>query len=170
MLNAHHITRTLSAVLVAASLAVAVPALAQAPAGGGHNNGLETRISDLHQKLQITPAQEKKWAAVAKVMQENAEAGRKMVEEKRQDAETKTAVADLNAYADVAELHAKNTRKLAKVFASLYDAMSPDQKKTADAVFLEHRHKSDEEQAAPTTGSAPAPSAPAMTPTPPQPH
>jgi protein CpxP len=147
-----------------------VPALAQAPAGAGHNNGLETRISDLHQKLQITPAQEKKWASVAKVMQENAEAGRKIVEEKRQDAETKTAVADLNAYADIAELHAKNTRKLAKVFATLYDSMSPDQKKAADAVFLEHRHKSDEEQAAPTTG--PVPSAPAMTPAPApaQPH
>ena len=149
MLNAHTVTRTLSALLVAASLA-AVPAFAQAPAGAGHNNGLETRISELHGKLQITPQQEKKWQAVAKVMQDNAEASRKAVEEKRKDEASLTAVADLNAYADIAELHAKGVRKLAKAFAGLYDSMTPDQKKVADGVFAEHKRKSNEETAAPS--------------------
>jgi len=144
MLTAHTLTRTLSAVLVAASL-VAVPAFAQAPAGGGHNNGLETRISDLHQKLQITPEQETKWKAVAKVMHSNAEASRALVEEKRKDEASMTAVADLNAYADIAEAHAKHVRKLAKVFAELYDTMSDDQKKVADQVFQEHKRKAGED-------------------------
>jgi len=146
MLNAHTVTRTLSALLVAASLA-AGPAFAQAPAGGGHNNGLETRISELHTQLQITPDQETKWQAVAKLMQTNAEASRKLVEEKRKDAASLTAVADLNAYADIAEAHAKHTRKLAKVFASLYDSMNDDQKKVADQVFAEHKRKSEADQA-----------------------
>lgn len=149
MLNAHTVTRTLSVLLVAASLA-AGPAFAQAPASGGHNNGLETRISELHSKLQITPEQEKKWQDVAKVMHANAEKSREAVEEKRKDEANLTAVADLNAYADIAELHAKNVRKLAKVFAGLYDSMSPDQKKIADGVFAEHKRKANEETAQPS--------------------
>ena len=146
MLTAHTLTRTLSAVLVAASL-TAVPAFAQAPAGSGRNNGLETRISELHQKLQITPEQEAKWKAVAKVMHSNAEASRALVEEKRKDEATMSAVADLNAYADIAEAHAKHVRKLAKVFAELYDTMSDDQKKVADQVFQEHKRKASEDLA-----------------------
>lgn len=149
MLNAHTVTRTLSAILVAASLAQVGPAFAQAPAAGGHNNGLETRISELHTKLQITPEQEPKWKAVAKVMHANAEASRALVEEKRKDEANMTAVADLNAYADIAEAHAKHVRKLAKVFAELYDTMSPDQKKVADQVFQEHKRKANEEHAEP---------------------
>ena len=149
MLDAHTITRTLSALLVAASL-TSIPAFAQAPAGGGHNNGLETRISELHDTLQITPQQETQWKAVAKVMHDNAEASRKLVEEKRKDVATLTAVADLNAYADIAEAHARHTRKLAKVFAELYGSMSPDQQKAADEVFREHKRKSEEDQAQPS--------------------
>ena len=149
MLTVNTLTRTLSAVLVAASL-VAVPAFAQAPAGGGHNNGLETRISDLHQKLQITPEQETKWKAVAKVMQTNAEASRALVEEKRKDEATMTAVADLNAYADIAEAHAKHARKMAKVFTELYNTMSDDQKKVADEVFRAHKRKVAEDHAQPS--------------------
>ena len=140
MLTAHTLTRTLSAVLVAASLAAA-PAFAQAPAGAGHNNGLETRISELHKKLQITPEQEPKWKAVADVMHANAETSRTLVEEKRKDEANMTAVADLNAYAEVAELHAKHVRELATVFSDLYDTMSPDQKKVADKVFQDHKRK-----------------------------
>ena len=148
MLNAYTVTRTLSAILVAATLAAALPAFAQAPAGAdGRNNGLETRISDLHAKLQITPEQEAKWKAVAKVMHANAEASRSLVEEKRKDEATMTAVADLNAYADIAEAHAKHVRKLAKVFADLYATMSPDQQKIADQVFQDHKRKAAEDLA-----------------------
>ncbi len=150
MLNAHTLTRTLSILLVAASLA-AVPALAQGPAMSGKNNGLDTRISDLHQQLQITPDQEKKWQAVVKVMRSNAEASRSLVEEKRKDAASMTAVADLNAYADIAEAHAKHTRKLAKVFSELYDSMNADQKKAADDVFREHHKKSEEDMSQPAS-------------------
>lgn len=153
MLNTHIVMRTLSVLLVAASLA-ATPALAQAPAGAGRNNGLETRISDLHSQLQITPEQESKWQAVAKVMHANAEASRKAVEEKRKDEANLTAVADLNAYAEIADAHAKHARHLAKVFATLYDSMSDDQKKIADEVFRKHKRDSSADQP-----PAPAPTA-----------
>jgi hypothetical protein len=134
----------------------AVPALAQTtppattPAGPAmmqqaapkHENALESRISSLHDQLKITADQEKKWQAVAKVMRSNAEASHALVMEKRKDEANLTAVADLNAYAEIEEAHAKNTRKLAKAFSELYDSMSADQKKAADDVFREHKHKS----------------------------
>ena len=143
------LTRTASALFVIAGLA-ALPAPAQEPAPGAamqgpamaaRQNGLDTRISELHQELQITPAQEKKWAAVAKVMRGNAEASRSLVMEKRRDEANLTAVADLNAYAEIAEAHARHTRKLAKVFSELYDSMDPDQKKAADEAFRRHKRE-----------------------------
>jgi hypothetical protein len=71
------------------------------------------------------------------------------VQDRRKNEATISAEADLNAYADIAELHAKHVRKLAKVFASLYDSMTPDQKKVADQVFHEHKQKAADQAAAP---------------------
>ena len=140
------VTRTAAALLVMASLA-AVPALAQ-DAAGGKNGGLETRISTLHDQLKITPDQEKNWQAVAKIMRHDSEESRKLVEEKRKDEASLTAVADLNAYAEIAEAHAKHAKHLAKAFATLYDGMSDDQKKAADEVFRKHKRDSAEQPAA----------------------
>ena len=139
------VTRTASALLVIASLA-AVPAFAQ-DAAAGKSAGLETRISSLHEQLKITPDQEKKWDAVAKTMRHDSEESRKLVEEKRKEEASLTAVADLNAYADIAEAHAKHAKHLAKAFSSLYDAMSDDQKKVADEVFRKHKRDSAEQPA-----------------------
>ncbi|HMA51978.1 MAG TPA: Spy/CpxP family protein refolding chaperone [Magnetospirillaceae bacterium] len=149
------VTRTAAALFVVVGM-TAVPALAQTtppattPAGPAmmqqaapkHENALESRISSLHDQLKITADQEKKWQAVTKVMRSNAEASHALVMEKRKDEASLTAVADLNAYADIAEAHAKHVRKLAKVFAELYDSMNADQKKVADDVFREHKQKS----------------------------
>ena len=149
------VTRTAAALFVVVGM-TAVPALAQTtppattPAGPAmmqqaapkHENALESRISSLHDQLKITADQEKKWQAVTKVMRSNAEASHALVMEKRKDEASLTAVADLNAYADIEEAHAKHVRKLAKVFAELYDSMNADQKKVADDVFREHKQKS----------------------------
>jgi hypothetical protein len=151
MTIAQTVTRTAAAFLIMASL-TAVPALAQDAADG--KNGLETRISTLHEQLQITPDQEKKWQAVAKTMRRGAEESRSLVMEKRKDEATLTAVADLNAYAEIADAHAKHARHLAKVFATLYDSMSDDQKKIADEVFRKHKRDSSADQP-----PAPAPTA-----------
>src|SRR5882762_10178097 len=105
------VTRSLAVALVAGSIVAGVPALAQNAEG----NGLETRINELHQKLQISPDQETKWKNVVKVMHDNAESSNALVIDRRKDEATMTAEADLNAYADIAEAHAKHVRKLAKV-------------------------------------------------------
>lgn len=159
MTIAQTLTRSAAVLFVAAGM-TAIPALAQtppaaAPAGPAmmqqaapkHENALESRISSLHDQLKITADQEKKWLAVANVMRANAKASHELVAEKRKDEANLTAVADLNAYADIEEAHAKHVRKLAKVFSELYDAMSADQKKAADDVFREHKQKSSVESA-----------------------
>jgi hypothetical protein len=82
---------------------------------------------------------------VAKTMRHDSEESRKLVVEKRKDEATLTAVADLNAYAEIAEAHAKHAKHLAKAFSALYDSMSDDQKKVADEVFRKHKRDSAEQ-------------------------
>ena len=128
--------RTASAAIVACGLGFAGVSSSLAAA-----DPLEGRITELHQKLNITADQEKLWKAVAETMRGNAEASRKLVGERRANEATMTAADDLHAYADIAEAHAKHVRKLAKAFDALYAAMSDDQKKVADQVFRDHKGK-----------------------------
>jgi len=130
--------RSVAAALVAGGLAMTAPSPALA-AGG--EDALDAKITDLHQKLQITADQEKSWKAVTDVMRKNSEESAQQVKKFRKDEEAMTAVADLNAYADITEAHAKHIRKLAKAFEALYAGMTDDQKKAADAVFREHKQK-----------------------------
>jgi hypothetical protein len=131
------------AALVAGSLA---PASAQAPddkkppaaaaATSSKPETVEQRISTLKTALQIKPEQESKWNAVAQAMRDNASKMEKLVAEKRKiSPEKTTAVDDLKTYQDFAEQHYDNIKHLVSAFKSLYDAMSPDQKKNADMVF-----------------------------------
>lgn len=98
---------------------------------------VEHRISDMHAKLQITPAQEEQWGKVAALMREN---------EKQMDALTKTraekadmnAIDDLKSYRDISEAHTEGLKKFTPVFETLYSSMSDDQKKNADAIFRQH--------------------------------
>lgn len=96
---------------------------------------VEARITDLHAKLKITPAQEDLWKNVTQVMRDNAktmEARRKARAEK---APTMTAVEDLTSYAESVEAHAAGIKTFLPVFAALYDTMSDIQKKNADTIF-----------------------------------
>jgi protein CpxP len=97
---------------------------------------VEQRIQMLKTALQIKPDQESKWNAVAQAMRDNASRMEKLVAEKRKLAPEKTtAVDDLKTYQDFAQAHLDGIKHLTSSFKSLYDAMSPDQKKNADTVF-----------------------------------
>ena len=86
--------------------------------------------------LKVTPQQESKWDAVAQAMRDNASRMEKLVAEKRKLAPEKTtAVDDLKTYQDFAQAHLDGIKHLTSSFKSLYDSMSPDQKKNADQVF-----------------------------------
>jgi thiamine pyrophosphate-dependent acetolactate synthase large subunit-like protein len=107
---------------------------------------VEQRIQTLKTALKITPEQESKWTAVAQAMRDNASRMEKLVAEKRKIAPEKTtAVDDLKTYQDFAQAHLDGIKHLTSSFKSLYDAMSPDQKKNADTVFERYGSQSSQQ-------------------------
>jgi len=122
------------------------PALAQSPPGqkppaaaaatSSKPETVEQRIQTLKAALKVTPDQESKWNAVAQAMRDNASHMEKLVAEKRKlTPEKTTAVEDLKTYQDFAQAHLDGIKHLMSSFKSLYDSMTPDQKKNADTVF-----------------------------------
>jgi hypothetical protein len=102
---------------------------------------LESHIKDLHAQLQITPAEETQWAAVAKAMRDSAIETDKAIDKRKALINSASAVDNLNAYGDIAQAHADGVKRLAAVFAPLYTAMSDEQQKAADAIFAHRPHE-----------------------------
>lgn len=96
---------------------------------------VEKRISTLHDKLKITQDQESEWSSVAQAMRDNESTFSNLIQERRKNAESRTAIEDLNSYQQVAQAHADGIKRVADAFAPLYDKMSGEQKKNADQVF-----------------------------------
>ncbi|WP_395708191.1 Spy/CpxP family protein refolding chaperone [Reyranella sp.] len=97
---------------------------------------VEQRIATLKTALKITPDQEGKWNGVAQAMRDNASKMEKLVATKRAvPPEKTTAVDDLKTYQEFTEARLDGLKHLTSAFKSLYDSMTPDQKKNADQVF-----------------------------------
>ncbi len=131
------------AALIAGSLA---PATAQTPdsqkppaaaaATSSKPETVEQRIATLKTALKITPDLEPKWNNVAQAMRDNASKMEKLVATKRAiPPEKTTAVDDLKTYQEFTEVRLDGLKHLNSAFKSLYDAMTPEQKKNADMVF-----------------------------------
>jgi protein CpxP len=129
--------------LIAGSL---VPAMAQTPdsqkppaaaaATSTKPETVEQRITTLKTALKITPDLEPKWNNVAQAMRDNASKMEKLVATKRAiPPEKTTAVDDLKTYQEFTEVRLDGLKHLNSAFKSLYDAMTPEQKKNADMVF-----------------------------------
>jgi gas vesicle protein len=102
---------------------------------------VEAHIKELHKELGITPAQETQWNRVAQTMRENAQRLDKVIEQRKDSMEHATAVDDLNAYAQIAETHAENVKRMADAFSALYSGMSDEQKHEADQIFNHRAHE-----------------------------
>jgi periplasmic protein CpxP/Spy len=100
---------------------------------------VEARIKSLHDRLKITSAEEPQWSGVAQAMRDNAQQMQAAVEQRRQ-ARSMTAVDDLKAHQTITNAHAQGLAKLIPAFQTLYDSLSDDQKKLADAIFAESGH------------------------------
>lgn len=112
---------------------------AAANATSGHPATVEQRIASLHDQLQITPAEEGKWKAVAAAMRDNANRMDQLVKQRRaHEADDMTAVDDMKNYQAFADAHAKGLKKVTTAFENLYNAMPADQKKVADAAFQKY--------------------------------
>jgi protein CpxP len=114
-------------------------AMAAADSKRDMNN--EKHIKDLHAKLKINPDEEKLWAVVAATMRDSAKDLDKAIDKRKESMATATALDDLNAYTDIAQVHLDSVKKFSSSFSPLYAAMSNDQKKLADEVFIQRGPK-----------------------------
>jgi hypothetical protein len=108
--------------------------LAQAGRAAAPASNVEANIASLRQRLQITPAQEASFNAVANVMRENARAE---ASAPQQPPASATAVDDLRAFIRYSEIELAGLKKMLPALEALYATLSPAQKKTADAIFRE---------------------------------
>jgi protein CpxP len=141
------VTRPVAIATVAGAALFAMPVLAQTkeqaakpPAAEAATSNkpetVEQRITTLKAALKITPDQEKKWDGVAQAMRDNASRMEKLVATKRAiPPEKTTAVDDLKTYQEFTEVRLDGLKHLTSAFKSLYDSMTPEQKKNADTVF-----------------------------------
>ena len=116
----------MSAPLLAAPLTLAhaqnkASPIATNPADQKGGN-VESRITQLHAELKITPDQESKWNSVAQAMRDNEANMEKLVAEKHQQGpQGLTAVDDLKTYQEFAQAHVDGLKNLTSSFSSLYD-------------------------------------------------
>lgn len=133
------------ALLLAASLAAPGAALAQrtdppAPASTpataqGRRAAVEQRIADIHASLHIIEAQEPAFDQFAQVMLDNAQTMDALVANAAAGAPTRSADQAMEDYANLAEQHGRDMRRLAAAFHDLYTALPAEQRKDADAMF-----------------------------------
>ena len=103
-----------------------------------HEDRVELRIKDMHQKLKITAAQEEQWGKVKQVMLDDAKNMDNLTQARADHAKDMNAVDNLKSYGEISDAHADGIKKLIPVFADLYASMSDAQKKEADALFRRH--------------------------------
>jgi hypothetical protein len=104
-------------------------------------DGVEARISALHNELHITADQDAQWNDLAQVMRQNGQKIRDMVAERSAKLKTMNAVDDLESYQAIAEEHVDGLDRLIPAFEALYAEMTPEQQKNADHVFGEHQQQ-----------------------------
>lgn len=111
------------------------PPAASAPSNDPVQQRVEARIKQLHSQLHITAGEDTQWQQFAQTMRDNAREIDEAAMQRAQQYPTMTAVENLQSYETLAESHVQHLQKLIPAFQSLYDAMSPEQKKTADEAF-----------------------------------
>jgi hypothetical protein len=93
---------------------------------------VETNIASLRQRLQITPAQEAQFNALANVMRQNARAEASAPQSPPANA---SAVDSLRAEIQYDEMELAGMKRFLPALEALYAILSPTQRQTANAVF-----------------------------------
>jgi len=102
---------------------------------------VDQHISELHDKLQITAAQEPEWKKFAQTMHDNARKMDKTFETRFEQLDTMNAVDNMRSYARVSQQHAQDVQALVPPFQALYGKLTESQKHTADEVFREDANR-----------------------------
>ncbi|HEU0071095.1 MAG TPA: Spy/CpxP family protein refolding chaperone [Alphaproteobacteria bacterium] len=112
---------------------------------GGFN--LEQRAEHMKERLKITDAQKPQWDALVGVMQKQQRAfalSQAEVWQKRANGETPKALTAPERMAErnkASETRLNSQREFTAAFTTLYNTMSPDQKKIADDLLSGRRHR-----------------------------
>ena len=93
---------------------------------------VEANIASLHQRLQITPAQETQFNAVANVMRQNARAETSAPPQPPANA---SAVDQLRTEIQYDEVELSGMKRLLPALEALYATLSPAQRQAANALF-----------------------------------
>jgi len=128
------LSRTSLCALVLAAAVAAVPTMSRSE-NRSVVASVEGRISELHETLRITSAQEPKWNAVARVMRDDARIIEALAQHRQRDLANMTAIENLQSFQRLAAAHADGLSKLGVAFEALYADMTDAQKKHADAAF-----------------------------------
>jgi periplasmic protein CpxP/Spy len=102
------------------------------PAPAGPRDEVEQEITQLRDRLHITPAQQQQFDAFAEILRKNAQALDALMHEKNPKA---NAVEDMRFYLQFTEAQAEGLKQLLPAFQALYDSLSDQQKRAADAVM-----------------------------------
>ena len=108
---------------------------------------VERRIADLHSRLHITDAQTSTWDQFAQVMRDNARNMDQTFEQRARRIGEMTAIDNMQSYAQIAQEHAQDVQRMVAAFQPLYEAMSSDQKRTADQLFRNYTERAQQRAA-----------------------
>jgi protein CpxP len=108
--------------------------LAQAGPDAPPAQNIEANIASLHQRLQISPAQEAQFNALANVMRQNARAETSVTQAPPPSA---SAVEYLRAEIQYDELELAGLKRFLPALEALYATLSPAQRQIANAIFRE---------------------------------
>ncbi|WP_431284110.1 Spy/CpxP family protein refolding chaperone [Humitalea sp. 24SJ18S-53] len=100
---------------------------------------MERYLTQLRTQLAVTPAQQPQWDQFAQVSRANATELQDRFAQRGTRLGRMSAAENMQDYAQISELQAQQLQRLATAFQALYDAMSPDQQRGADAVFRVNR-------------------------------
>ena len=104
------------------------------PAPAGPRDEVEQEITELRDRLHITPAQQQQFDAFAETLRKNAQELDALMHEKGQKPSA-NAVEDMRFYLQFTEAQAEGLKRLLPVFQALYDSLSDPQKRAADSVM-----------------------------------
>ena len=106
-----------------------------AAASGEMINRIQQQLAGLHNQLGITPAEENQWGQYVRVVLGNAQQMSDLFARRQAALPNMNAADNVQSIADGAEANSQNMHRLVMAFRQLYGAMSPEQKRVADAVF-----------------------------------
>jgi protein CpxP len=102
------------------------------PAPAGPRDEVEQEVTELRDRLHITPAQQQQFDAFAEILRKNAQELDALMQQKAPKA---NAVEDMRFYLQFTEAQAEGLKRLLPAFQALYDSLTDQQKRAADAVM-----------------------------------